>query len=286
MMEQSLARLTCLLLFTLCAGAVSASPKPAIVAHRGAMSERPENTMAAFERAVELGADVIELDVRRSADGRLFLMHDATLDRTTNGSGPAAEHTFEEWGALDAGSWFDPNHAGERIPSLREALEWGKGRTVLLLDLKDTGREYNEAVAAEVTAHGDPAAVVIGVRSPAQARHFRELLPDTRQLAFMRRPDLIGDFADAGAAILRLWPHRSGWLTDRPELADRVRATGKQLMVNGTLGHLREARELMRFEPDWILIDDVAKLKESLAVIAPGQRRHDETSGSHDQNRR
>lgn len=251
-----------------------------IVAHRGAPVDRPENTMPAFERAVELGADVVEIDIRASADGRLFSLHDSTLDRTTEGSGPAAKLTFEELRELDAGGWFGPKHAGEKIPSLAEVLEWARERTMLLLDLKDTSPEYNEAVAAEVEEFGNREAVVIGVRTPDQARHFRKLIPGTRQLAFIRRPDLIEEFADAGTDILRLWLDRDGWLNDNPDLANRVRKTGRKLMINGTVGDLREARALMRFKPDWILIDDVMQLKRSLEKMAAGKptiRRNAET---------
>ncbi len=238
-----------------------------IVAHRGAMADRPENTMAAFQRALELGADVVEVDVRTSSDGRLFVLHDSTLDRTTDGSGNPSDHTLQELRRLDAGSWFAPRYSFEIIPSLREVLKWGGDRTVILLDLKESGREFTEAVAAEIRATGNPDAVVIGVRSPEQAREFREVIPECRQLAFMRRPQLIEEFAEAGVDIIRLWLNRDGWLADNPELADRVRETGKKLMINGTLGALDEAKALMRFDPDWILIDDVAQLKESLLTL-------------------
>jgi glycerophosphoryl diester phosphodiesterase len=92
-----------------------------IVAHRGASAERPECTMAALRRAIETGATAVEVDVRTSRDGQLFLLHDATLDRTTNGKGAAREKSLAELKKLDAGSWFDGKYAGERIPTLREA---------------------------------------------------------------------------------------------------------------------------------------------------------------------
>lgn len=245
-----------------------------IVAHRGGMADRPENTLPAFERAVVLGADILELDIRTSADGVLFILHDSRVDRTTDGSGRAGDLTFEELRDLDAGSWFGEKYAGEKIPSFAEALEWGRDRTTLLLDLKELTGEYNETVAAEVLEHSRPEAVVIGVRTPEQARHFRELLPEARQLAFMRSPDLIDEFAEAGADILRLWLDRDGWLKDNPELADRVRATGRKLMINGTVGHVEEARALIGFTPDWILIDDAAQLQRSLKMIEGGKRAH------------
>jgi glycerophosphoryl diester phosphodiesterase len=243
------------------------NPGVKVVAHRGAMTDRPENTMAAFERALELGADIVELDVRTSSDGRLFILHDPRVDRTTNGTGRASDLTWEELRQLDAGSWFDPRFAGEKIPSVAEALRWGRDRTVLLLDLKETGRDFAKAVAAEVRQHGDPKNVVIGVRTPQQAREFRELIPESRQLGFLRRPELIEEFVAAGVDILRLWIDREGWLLTNPELADRVRQSGKKLMINGTTGHPEEAQQIMSFHPDWILIDDVEQLKRSLAKL-------------------
>ncbi len=240
---------------------------PAIVAHRGAMSERPQNTMAAFQRALELGADVVEIDVRTSRDGRLVIRHDATVDRNTDGTGRVSDLTFRELRGLDAGSWFDPAYSREIVPSLREVLLWGADRTVLLLDLKERGREFAEAVAAEIRAYGNPEAVVIGVRTPEQAREFREVIPECRQLGFMGQPDLIEEFAEAGVAIIRLWLHREGWLADHPQLAARVREAGAKLMVNGTDGRPEEAEALLAFQPDWILIDDIVRLKESIAAL-------------------
>jgi glycerophosphoryl diester phosphodiesterase len=240
-----------------------------IVAHRGAMEERPENTMAAFKRAHELGADIIEIDLYTSSDGHLFILHDSTLDRTTDGEGEAAEYTLEELQALDAGSWFGPEYAGEHIPSFREVLEWATEEdVVLLLDLKESGPEFADNVARDVQQYGIEENIVVGVRSPEQAREFRERLPNARQLAFMRSPDDIEAYAEEGVDVLRLWLR---WLDEDPALADRVRQTGKKMMINGTLGELEEARSIMAFEPDWILIDDVAQLQESLRQIASAE---------------
>ena len=94
-----------------------------IIAHRGAMGEAPENTLAAFELAVKQGCDAIELDVQLSADQEIVVCHDHTIDRTTNGTGAIATMTAEEMRRYDAGSWFDPKFAGERIPLLREVFE-------------------------------------------------------------------------------------------------------------------------------------------------------------------
>lgn len=92
------------------------------LAHRGASSLAPENTLAAFRKAVDLGADGLELDVHLSRDGRLVVIHDEQLNRTTNGRGLVKDHTLAELRELDAGSWFSQEFAGERIPTLEEVL--------------------------------------------------------------------------------------------------------------------------------------------------------------------
>jgi glycerophosphoryl diester phosphodiesterase len=109
---------------------------PKLVGHRGALAVAPENTMRSFELAWRGGADLVELDVRLSADGHVVVMHDALVDRTTDGTGFIAEKTLAEIKQLDAGRWFDPRFAGERVPTLAEVLRWAKARIGLLLELK------------------------------------------------------------------------------------------------------------------------------------------------------
>ena len=112
---------------------------PLVIAHRGASGTAPENTMAAFRQAVEMGADMIELDVQRTKDGQVVVIHDATLERTTNGSGAVRELTYAEIEQLDAGSWFGEGQefAGERVPLLKEVLEFTKGKCALNIEIKN-----------------------------------------------------------------------------------------------------------------------------------------------------
>jgi glycerophosphoryl diester phosphodiesterase len=93
-----------------------------VVGHRGNAGQAPENTLVSYREAREAGADLAECDVRLTRDGHLVLLHDATLDRTTDGTGPLADHTLAELGALDAGGWKAPAYAGERIPTLEALL--------------------------------------------------------------------------------------------------------------------------------------------------------------------
>lgn len=97
--------------------------RPMIIAHRGGSREAPENTLAAFRNAIRVGAKFVELDVQLSSDGEMVVIHDDTVDRTTNGSGPVGALTFEELRRLDAGSHFGPQFKGEKIPTLREVLD-------------------------------------------------------------------------------------------------------------------------------------------------------------------
>lgn len=112
-------------------------------AHRGASGHAPENTIAALEKAITLGADMAEIDIQQTADDRFAVFHDDNLERTSNGTGPLWEKTLAELQALDAGSWFGPSWAGQRIPSLEEVLEITRGRLPLNIELKLHGHERN-----------------------------------------------------------------------------------------------------------------------------------------------
>lgn len=126
---------------------------PQIIAHRGYSAVYPENTLAAFEGALDIGVDYIELDVQLSKDGQVVILHDDSLKRTTGAEGTPSDYTYEELAKLDAGSWFDASFAGEKIPTLQEALELIKDTECgVYLELKDIGdvEGFEEAVL-EVT---------------------------------------------------------------------------------------------------------------------------------------
>jgi len=111
-----------------------------VIAHRGASGHAPENTVAAFRRAVSMGATFIETDLQLSRDARFVAIHDATVDRTTNGRGAVHDLSLADLRRLDAGSWFGSEFAGERIPTLEEILEFSKKHdAVFYLELKPGG---------------------------------------------------------------------------------------------------------------------------------------------------
>jgi glycerophosphoryl diester phosphodiesterase len=106
------------------------------IAHRGASSYAPENTFAAYDKALAMGVDHIELDVHFTRDGHIVVIHDDEVDRTTNGHGPVLTHTLAALRGLDAGGWFALQYAGERIRSLGEVLENYKNRLYFHIEIK------------------------------------------------------------------------------------------------------------------------------------------------------
>jgi glycerophosphoryl diester phosphodiesterase len=111
-----------------------------VIAHRGASGHAPENTLAAFKRAIALGATFIETDLQLSRDSRFVAIHDDTVSRTTNGQGKVHDLSLADLRRLDAGSWFGSEFTGERIPTLEEILEFAKKNDVVFyLELKPGG---------------------------------------------------------------------------------------------------------------------------------------------------
>ncbi|MGI5222872.1 glycerophosphodiester phosphodiesterase [Nocardia sp. CA-290969] len=196
---------------------VGTSTGVTVVAHRGLAPGLPENTPAAFRGAIALDVDAIEIDLRVTADGHLVVMHDDTVDRTTNGHGRVADLTLDRIKSLDAGSIAGPGFSAERVPTYREVLEIVQGhRTQLLLDIKDCPPEAKAEIVG-LTDYFDAAQkVIVGPRTVTDLRAFERLDPRLRTLALVPgRTDLppdpsdIAAFIDAGADIVRLWP---AWL--------------------------------------------------------------------------
>ncbi len=111
-------------------------PKRTVIAHRGAGGEMPENTLAAVKQAIEDNSDYIEIDVHESKDGAICVMHDRSVNRTTNGKGKIKSLTWEEIQKLDAGSWFSPEFKNERVPLLEQVIQAINGRCKLLIEIK------------------------------------------------------------------------------------------------------------------------------------------------------
>jgi len=150
---------------------------PWVIAHRGASAVAPENTMAAFRRAVAMGVDCIETDLHLSRDGRLIIVHDATLNRTTNGDGLVKNFTFSELRQLDAGRWFSEDFAGERLPAVEELLDLAEPADLsLYLEIKGgAGYGVERAVISALRGRKESKAAVILCFDPSVLDRIHQL---------------------------------------------------------------------------------------------------------------
>jgi glycerophosphoryl diester phosphodiesterase len=194
-----------------------------VIAHRGASSYAPENTLAAFDLALQMGVSHIELDVHCSRDGHLVVLHDDTVDRTTNGCGAVAEQTLATLRALDAGTWFGRQYAGERIPTLEEVLLRYRERLHLHTEIKGHTAHLAQRTADMVRACGMAGQVTI-------TSFYHPWLEATRVYA----PELptgwlvseVNDAIIAQAQVLQLTQLCPQARLVTPELVHRLHAAG------------------------------------------------------------
>lgn len=178
---------TCLVILALLLASFSFFFQPlspfSSIAHRGASAYAPENTMAAFHKAVELGFDYIEFDVRLSKDEELVVIHDPTVMRTTDGEGFVEELTAEELKRLDAGAWFDSLFEGERIPLLSEVIEEFGDKIGLLIELKSPeengimSKKLAQLLQASFNLGLDPTTIKVQSFYPQELQRFSSLCP-------------------------------------------------------------------------------------------------------------
>ena len=154
--------------------------RPLVFAHRGASLLAPENTMAAFHKAIQIGADGVELDVRLSLDGIPVVLHNSHVDKTTNGHGSVYDLTLDELHLLDAGSWFDNSYQNQVIPTLEEVLDEFGQTTLINIELKARYRKdpyLAESVCTLISKMGLADRVWFSCFNPYLLRQTRKLLP-------------------------------------------------------------------------------------------------------------
>ncbi len=217
------------------------------IAHRGGIVRGyPENTLAAFRQAIEHGTHAIEVDLRRTKDGEIVIMHDETVDRTTNGRGKVTDQTLAELKRLDCGR-------GERIPTYEELLQlvYGTGVT-LLLDIKVSPVLDKAKVVRLTEKHRAVLNVIVGVRNLEDLRTFRALNPNLRTLGFIKRVEDMELFVQAGVDIIRLWPW---WIYQDPGLINKVHQLGKPVWTAAGAAPRDELERLIKLGVNGILSD-------------------------------
>lgn len=239
-------------------------------AHRGDNKVAPENTVPAIALAAEKGAHQIEFDVAMSSDGQLVIMHDPTVDRTTDGTGAVTQMSFDELRRLDAGGWKAARYAGTPIPAFREVLEAAPPPALLNCHLRDTPG-LAERTMREIVEMGRVEQCFLACTA-AQAREARAVCPEIRICNLEGQGPPNSDYPqrtiDLGAEFIQIW----GWDDSMPQVVERLHAAG--VLVN-YFGTSEEAmmRKLIEAGVDYILTDDLDLMLRVLQDygIAPGK---------------
>lgn len=245
-------------------------PKPMLFAHRGASAYAPENTLAAFELAVRQFKNqppAIELDAKLSKDGQVFVFHDLTLERTTNGHGKVKDFTLAELQELDAGSYFDQCYASEKIPTLSDVFESVGKQAFINIELTNyasSGDALNEHVAELVVHHNLMNRVLFSSFFSGNLRKMARLLPEVPRALLIYR-GIIGIwqrnwFVQFSTSFQALNPHfRDSTL----RLVTAAHRKGQRVNVY-TVNDEKEIRRLAHIGVDGIFTDDALTAEKAL----------------------
>ena len=235
-----------------------------IAAHRGSSGSAPENTLAAFRVAVKAGVDMIELDVRLTADRHLVVFHDRRLGRTADGSGPVWMKTLAEMRALDAGSWFGHRFRGEKVPTLHEVFRTVPRRVAINIEVKTDGdprkkADLEEILLATIRGETEGRTILVSSFNHALLRRLHRRAPQLR-LGALLMP--VRDVARRSSALSRRLGV-SAFVCSRTRLRKRLVRTAHRnnltVMVYGvnTARHFARAR---RFGVDGVITDFPEKM--------------------------
>jgi len=202
-----------------------------ILAHRGASAYAPENTLAAFRLAIDQRADWLEMDVQQTSDGRLVVFHDLRVERTTSGRGALRDLTLDQVRELDAGSWFDQQFAGERVPTFEEVLALAQDNGIRIFPEVKDPRFYpgiEERLASTIAAFGYEDRTVVQSFDAASLEKLRRINPHLRLAALYTATSPFKGDPPAGAEVVG--PPWELVAADRSLVRD-AHASGRQIIV-------------------------------------------------------
>ena len=245
-------------------------PMRGVCAHRGASDTHPENTIAAFREAIRLGAQMIEFDLATTKDGKLVLMHDRTIDRTTNGKGRPEDWLLADLKKLDAGSWKNSRFAGERIPTLEEALDFMPRNIWLNVHLKG-GAELAEKSARLIASKNRLHQAFLACRADA-ATTARATEPRIKICNMERQANTlqyVNETIEAGCEFIQLL---GGGQVD-PAHTKRLRDHGVRINYFGT-NDPATLRKLFESRVEFPLVDRLGEMlkvadKHGIARLKP-----------------
>lgn len=233
-------------------------PRPILLAHRGDFAHAPENTLPAFEQAIQKGADGIELDVKLTADGHVIVIHDSTVDRTTDGRGRVASFSLEAMRKLDAGKKFNETFSGTKIPLLAEVFEAVGKHKLINIELTNYVTPRDDLVARVcqlIKRHDNRQQILFSSFFPSNLKAAAQILPEVPR-ALLAMPGLAGLWARSFGFMFgdyqALHPHVSNITREQIQRAHRVRRRIHAWTVNadGDIARLRD------WGVDGIITDD------------------------------
>ncbi|GAL64865.1 glycerophosphodiester phosphodiesterase [Algibacter lectus] len=239
-------------------GQLEMLPSQGVCAHRGAKATHPENTISAFEEAIRLGAQMIEFDVQLTKDNILVIMHDDTVDRTTNGHGLVSKLTFEEIRKLDAGSWKSAKYVGEKIPTLYDVLQIMPNNIWLNIHLKGekkTGVEVAKMVTAENKV--SQSVIACGKKAAKGVSRINSSIKICNMERLSSRTDYINETIKKGFSFLQVKSNRN----DENMLSDIKKLKKNGIKVNYFHSEKKEElKELLDAGVNFVLTDNLAEM--------------------------
>jgi glycerophosphoryl diester phosphodiesterase len=241
-------------------------PTPIILGHRGDLTHAPENTLPSFAQAIQKGADGVELDAKLTSDGHIIVIHDPTLNRTTNGSGKVASFTLDETRKLDAGAWYDEKFKGTRIPLLEEVFETvGKDKLINIeLTNYSTPRDGLTAKVCElIKRHNNQGQIIFSSFFASNLKIAAQALPGVPR-GLLAMSGFVGLWARSFGFMFgeyqALHPHISNASKEQMQRAHRV----KRRVHVWTANTPEEIRQLKDWGADGIFTDDPAMAVQAL----------------------
>ncbi|TVY09726.1 glycerophosphodiester phosphodiesterase [Paenibacillus cremeus] len=237
---------------------------PLIIAHRGAAGEAPENTLAAFQLAVEQGCHAIELDVHLSKDGEVIVCHDATVNRTTDGIGTIHDMTVEQLKTLDAGRWFDEKYEGERLPLLSEVFDLVPRHIMINVEIKGSYNRQLEPALIRLMQEYNRVDTVVISSFDHKSLLFAKLIEPMAKIGLLYDVNAVRHAALAdllGTNVYSLHPNFKR--IDKAEVQDAI-SQGLQVYPY-TLNDEKRMKQAIEYGVSGIITDFPARLRALLA---------------------
>jgi glycerophosphoryl diester phosphodiesterase len=233
-------------------------PHPILLAHRGDLAHAPENTLPSFQQAIQKGADGVELDAKLTSDGHIIVIHDTTVDRTTDGKGRIQSFTLEAIRKLDAGSWFDKKFSGTKVPLLEEVFETVGRDKLINIELTNYATPRDGLVVRVcklIKQHGNQKQIIFSSFFASNLKIAAQVLPEVPR-GLLTMPGLLGiwgrSFGFMFGDYQALHPHISNASREQMQRAHRL----KRRVHVWTANTPEEVTQLKSWGVDGIFTDD------------------------------